>query len=67
MNGWFSSPGETVDYRAYTVGLNGSLVGFQARNCTDDEAAISWAQHLSDGRTIELWIGQRFIARFKST
>jgi hypothetical protein len=64
MTGWFTSPGETDDYRAYTVGSDGSFVGFRARNCDDDGAAIRWARDLVNDRPIELWIGQRFIARF---
>jgi hypothetical protein len=68
MLGWLTSPGETIEYRAYRIGSDSTFLSFSGRDCANDGAAIRWARELYDGRTIELWTGQRFISRFtKST
>lgn len=52
-------------YRIYTIDKSGHIVGppaiFEAR---DDEAAREEAKQGLDFRTIEVWIGQRRIAKF---
>lgn len=52
-----------IDYRAYTVGPDGHFVRHRAFKCADDTEALTWAKQLFDGYPIELWSGQRFIAR----
>lgn len=54
-----------ADYRAYTVGLDGHFINFQAFCCDDDPGAIEWARQFADGHAVELWSGERFIARLE--
>jgi hypothetical protein len=51
------------EYRAYVVGDDGHFVSFRAFRCAEDGEAITWAKQLVDGHDVELWSGERFIAR----
>jgi hypothetical protein len=52
-----------ADYRAYTVGLDGRLIGFEPLVCADDAEAIERAKLLVGDRSIELWNGPRLVIR----
>ena len=52
-----------AEYRAYTVGIDGHIVGFEALVCADDVEAIKEAKRLVDGLDIELWSGVRLVIR----
>jgi hypothetical protein len=52
-----------IEYRAYTVGLDGRFIGFKALVCADDAEATDQVKHLVDGYDVELWSGDRFITR----
>jgi hypothetical protein len=52
-----------AEYRAYTVGIDGHFVGFEPIVCDDDAAAIERAGRLLENRDIELWSGDRLIAK----
>jgi hypothetical protein len=54
-----------LEYRAFTVGRDGHFVGSEALICADDSEAIEKARRFVDGRDIELWSGERFIARLR--
>jgi hypothetical protein len=54
-----------ADYRAYLVGEDGHFIDCDARRCIDDSQAVEWAKQLVDGRAIELWCGERFVAKFE--
>ena len=54
-----------ADYRAYTVGEDGHFLDCEARHCKDNSQAIEWARQLIAGRAIELWCGERFVARIE--
>jgi hypothetical protein len=54
-----------ADYRAYTVGLDGHFIDFQAFCCDVDSDAIERARQFVDGHAVELWSGERFIARLE--
>jgi hypothetical protein len=54
-----------ADYRAYTVGLDGHFIASQAFCCDDDSEAIEQARQFVDGHAVELWSGERFIARLE--
>ena len=55
-----------ADYRAYTVGTDGHFIGFTPLVCTDDADAIEQAKQLFEGLVIEIWIGERIVARLES-
>lgn len=70
INDWLSlgqraTLSETIDYRAYTVGSDGHFVRFRRFSCDCDNDAIVWAKQLVDGAVIELWNGNRFVARLE--
>jgi hypothetical protein len=52
-----------ADYRAYTVGLDGRLIGFEPLVGADDAEAIERAKLLVGDRSIELWNGPRLVIR----
>jgi hypothetical protein len=52
-----------LEYRAYTVGLDGHFIGHRGFVCGNDNDAVEWAKQLIDGHDIELWSGERFIIR----
>jgi hypothetical protein len=54
-----------ADYRAYLVGEDGHILDCKARRWMDDRQAVEWAKQLVDGRAIELWSGERFVAKFE--
>ena len=54
-----------ADYRAYIVGEDGHFLDCEARTCSDDHQAVEWAKQLVDGPLIELWCGERFVAKFE--
>ena len=56
-----------AEYRAYTVGIDGHFVGFEALVCADDVEAINEANRLVDGHDIELWSGVRLVIRLNRT
>ena len=52
-----------AEYRAYTVGRDGHFIAAKALTCADDAEAIDTAKPLVDGHDIELWSGERLVAR----
>jgi len=54
-----------ADYRAYTVGLDGRLIGFEPLVCADDAEAIEKLSSLSVTGRFELWNGPRFVIRLE--
>jgi hypothetical protein len=53
------------DCRAYPFGHDGHFGDCQARSCDEDRAAIEWARQLVTRYAIELWCGERFVARLE--
>jgi hypothetical protein len=47
------------EYRAFIVGPDGHLSGFEEMVCDDDSKAIERAERLVDGHDVELWNGAR--------
>lgn len=56
-----------ADYRAYSVGLDGHFISFDAIVCANDEEAIEEAKRFIDGNDIELWCGERLVTRISHT
>lgn len=52
-----------MDYRSYSVGLDGHFIRFDGFVCANDEAAIEEAKRYVVGHDIELWCSDRFVAR----
>jgi hypothetical protein len=52
-----------AEYRAYAVGDDGHFIGFEPVICDDDNQAIDKAKRLVNGHDMELWNGDRFVAR----
>ena len=53
-----------VEYKAYAIGPDGSIILRIDLVCEDDESARERARQLVDGSPIELWQGKRFLGRF---
>jgi hypothetical protein len=51
-----------AEYRAYTVGLDGHFIRCEPL-LSDDGEALAKAKRLADGYDIEVWSGERFVAR----
>lgn len=52
-----------AEYRTYSIGIDGHIIGFEALVCADDVEAINKAKRLVDGHDIELWSGVRLVIR----
>jgi hypothetical protein len=52
-----------AEYRAYLIGTDGHFIGFKGLICADDSEAIEKATRLINRLDVELWNGERFIAR----
>jgi hypothetical protein len=53
-----------AEYRAYIIGIDGHFVRAVELICPDDDTAKGCAKQLVDGLDIELWQGDRRIAKF---
>ena len=53
------------EYRAYTVDQDGHFIGYEPFVCADDADAIEKAGALVDGHDVELWCGERFVAKLE--
>lgn len=51
------------EYRAYTVGDDGHIIGFEPLVCANDDEAIEKAKRLADIHGVELWSGDRLVKR----
>jgi hypothetical protein len=56
-----------ADYRAYIVGDDGHIIGFEPLVCADDGEAIEKAKRLVDRYPIEVWNGERLVKRLNTT
>ena len=54
-----------AEYRAYIIGMDGHFVRAVELLCPNDDAAIEYAKSLLDGHDVELWQGERQIAKFQ--
>jgi hypothetical protein len=56
-----------AEYRAYIVGDDGHITGFEPLVCVDDGEAIEKAKRLTDKHPIEIWSGDRLVRRLSAT
>jgi hypothetical protein len=49
------------NYRAYLIGDDGRIAGFDKMSCRDDAEAIGKAGRFADGRKFEVWTGARLV------
>ena len=54
----------THHYRALLLDIRGKILRVKIIAGCDDEEASGMARDMLDGRTVELWDGNRFIERF---
>ncbi len=54
---------EVKRYNAHMIGQDGRAVSSRAFVCENDADATVWAKQLVDGYAVELWNGQRCVAR----
>jgi hypothetical protein len=48
-------------YRAYIIGDDGRIVGFDKIECRNDTEALQKASRLVDGKCVEVWTGPRLL------
>lgn len=51
-----------AEYRAYALGADGHIVDWKPLICDGDNQAIEKAREAFEGRTVELWCGERLVA-----
>jgi hypothetical protein len=56
-----------ADYRAYLVGDDGHIIGFEPLVCADDGEAIEKSKRLATKYLVELWSGDRLVKRLIAT
>jgi hypothetical protein len=52
-----------TEYRAYIIGIDGHFLRAVEILCPDDDTAKEYAKSLVDGHDIELWQGERIVAK----
>ena len=52
-------------YRVYAVQFDGNFDGYETLSCNDDGEALFEAQRLANNTAIEVWSGERFVARME--
>ncbi len=59
-----------AEYRAYAIGPDGHIANWVPLICEDDREAIDKAkqsfQGQGQGQVVELWCGERFVARLST-
>jgi hypothetical protein len=52
------------EYRIYVIGLEGHFIRAIQLDCPNDKAAMESAKQFINGHDLELWQGERQIAKF---
>jgi hypothetical protein len=55
-----------AEYRVYAIGGDGHIVKSTPLICDDDSQAVQKARELCEGHTLEIWSGERFVARLNT-
>jgi hypothetical protein len=56
-----------AEYRVYKLGHDGRIFGYEPLVCADDAEAIKRAMAVLEANDLELWSGNRFVARLPGT
>jgi hypothetical protein len=54
-----------AEYRAYIIGADGRFLRAIELVCPDDDSAKQYARQLVDGHDVELWQGDRQVAKYQ--
>jgi hypothetical protein len=54
-----------AEYRAYIIGADGRFLRAVELVCPDDDSAKEYARQLVDGHDVELWQGDRHVAKYQ--
>jgi hypothetical protein len=52
-----------AEYRVYAIGGDGHIVKSMPLICDDDNQAVREATEFREGHTLEIWSGERLVAR----
>lgn len=55
-----------AEYRVYAIGDDGHIVKSTPLICVDDGQAVQKAREFCEGDTLEIWSGERFVARLNT-
>jgi hypothetical protein len=55
-----------AEYRVYAIGGDGHIVKSTPLICDDDSQAAQKAREFCEGHTLEIWSGERFVARLNT-
>lgn len=53
-----------AEYRVYAIGADGHIVKSTPLICDDDSQAMEQARKICKDHALEIWSGERFVARF---
>jgi hypothetical protein len=52
-----------AEYRVYSIGADGHIIRSTPLVCKDDAEAMEQARKIGHEHTLEIWSGERFVAR----
>jgi hypothetical protein len=55
-----------AEYRVYAIDGDGHIVKSTPLICDDDSQAVQKAKESCEGQTLEIWSGERFVARLNT-
>jgi hypothetical protein len=55
-----------AEYRVYAIGSDGHIVKSTPLVCEDDSQAVAKAREFREGHPLEIWSGERFVARLNA-
>ena len=55
-----------AEYRVYAIGGDGHIVKSTPPICDDDSQAVQKAREFCEGHPLEIWSGERFVARLNA-
>jgi hypothetical protein len=56
-----------TEYRAYLIGRDGHIQGYEPLSCADDAAAVAAAKPLIGSHGVEIWQGARRVVTLEAS